>query len=139
MGSHLLLLTWLAVQWRHIDRLLHGLRLLLTWRALSFLEWATRILHNLRGDSPLGSRGAMGWLVSSALSLLGRLESDLLSQLLKLVKVFLQEELTRQYLGEKNVELASQLLPLSIILAIDELLDLTAQAVERTACLPGLN
>ena len=81
----------------------------------------------------------MGWLVSSTLSLLGSLESDLLSQLLKLVKVFLQEELTRQYLGEKNVELASQLLPLSIILAIDELLDLTAQAVERTACLPGLN
>ena len=77
--------------------------------------------------------------MSSTLSLLGSLESDLLSQLLKLVKVFLQEELTRQYLSEKNVELASQLLPLSTILAIDELLDLTAQAVERTACLPGLN
>jgi len=58
------------------------------------------------------------------------LACDLLPKLLQHVVVLLQVQLAADDFFEEGVELIPQLAPLLFILAVDELLDLAAQAVQ---------
>ena len=86
--------------------------------------------------SAIGPISTIAWLLVRAPSLrlsfcilTSLLGCKLLSKLLQLVKVFLQEKLVLEDSWEKSVEMATQLCSLLIILAVDKLLNFSAKAV----------
>ena len=70
-------------------------------------------------------------------SLLLGFQSDLLAKFLELVEVVFKVKLVLDDCVEESVELTAQLASLPLVLAIDELLDLAAQAIQRSPSLPS--
>ena len=62
---------------------------------------------------------------------------DLVSELLQPVKVLLKVELLFNDLVKEQVEVIPEIHSLALVLAVDKLLHLSAEAIERAACLPS--